>query len=83
MWAHNRFVTSSFDGAVRVWDARRFLPVLVLPVAVAAPHRYGRDAEAERRLARVDVWHDCIAAGGMDGRLHLWDCEPGRPEMLV
>jgi hypothetical protein len=46
-YAHHRFTTSSFDGAMRVFDLRTFRPSLLIPCF--AP---GDDSG---RLARVDI----------------------------
>lgn len=60
MFTHHRFVTSSFDGKVRVWDERMFRPVLVLP------------SSSGQRLARCEVTPTMIAAGCMDGTAQVW-----------
>jgi hypothetical protein len=66
--AHARFVTASFDGIVRVWDARMLRPYMRL---------HARNAEAIS-LSRCDVSHDTIAAGGSDGSIQMWDMWPER-----
>jgi hypothetical protein len=58
-------VTSCFDGCVRIWDARALRPRVTL-------------RGSHERLARVDVFHDVIAAGCMDGTLRMWDLRPER-----
>ena len=71
MGAHNRVVTSSFDGAVRVWDLRMFK---VVSTALGA----GRE-----QLTRVDVAHDHIVAGCMRGGVEMFDCDPRRGEVAA
>ena len=75
-YAHHRFATSSFDGAMRVFDMRTFRPALVIPCFEA------REAE---RLARVDITPTMMAAGGMDGVLYMADFlgDAGRAEALM
>jgi hypothetical protein len=64
-FVHNRFSTSSFDGAMRVFDLRTFRPALVI-----ACFPEGDDSG---RLARVDITPAVAASGGMDGALYLAD----------
>ena len=64
-YAHHRFTTSSFDGAMRVFDTRTFRPALVIPC-------FSPDDDSGR-LARVDITPTMAASGGMDGALYIAD----------
>lgn len=71
MGAHNRFVTTSFDGRCRVFDQRTFG---LLSIASSA---------GGERLTRVDVHHDFIAAGSMNGCMEVFDVDPKRGEITA
>jgi WD40 repeat protein len=64
-FVHHRFATSSFDGALRVFDLRTFKPAVVISCFAM-----GDDSG---RLARVDITPTMAAAGGMDGALYVAD----------
>lgn len=66
--AHARFVTASFDGIVRVWDARMLKPTM---------HLQARTPDSVS-LSRCDVSHDTIAVGASDGSIQMWDMYPER-----
>lgn len=59
MFAHHRFVTSSFDGCARIWDLRMFRPIQIL-------------AGPRERLARIEVSSTLAVSGCMDGNIHMW-----------
>lgn len=65
------FVTSSFDGCVRIWDLRALTsgPTVTL--------RGSHD-----RLTRVDASSDIIAAGCMDGSVRMWDFRCVKADVL-
>ena len=65
MFGHNRFVTSSFDGFVRVFDLRTMRPLLAMNGGGA-------------RLSRCEVYHDLIVCGSMDGCERVFDFRPNR-----
>jgi len=75
MFAHSRFVTSSFDGCVRIFDLRRLAPVHTLRHAGGSSRGGAARMQggAENRLSRCDVTPDLVVAGAMDGTVVAWD----------
>lgn len=75
MFDNGRFVTSSFDGYVRVWDLRTFRVMSAIATAATAT--------SGDRLARVAVYHDLAAAVSMNGTVELVDMDVSRDRVVA
>ena len=76
MLADNRFVTTGFDGATRVWDTRRWQPVATLTFPDRTSSLFPRTHEV--RLTRCDVTAEAIMTCTMDGNALCFDMRPDR-----